>query len=308
MRILVTGGCGFIGTNVVRHFAQDNQVMGLDNFSRSGSEDNLLYLRKNYVFDFRKVDITTFDFDNLPEVDVIIHLAGQVGVQKSINDPVDDFNQNCIGTLNILEYARRHTVKPVVIYASTNKVYGNLQVDMPVSESTPLDFHTPYGVSKGSADQYVLDYSRMYGIKGVVFRQSCIYGEWQNGSEDQGWIAWFLIADHKRLLITIYGDGNQRRDVLHVDDLMKAYELAIKNPKTWGQAYNIGGGEKNTLSLNELITKGEITTPLTFTDPRPDDQYYYVSDFTKFSTDTLWAPTIGVEEGIRRLKGFIHEN
>lgn len=165
MKILITGACGFIGTNTVAHYVElGHQVIGVDNLSREGTENNLMWLRRNYLFDFRKVDITTFDFNELPEVDVVIHLAAQVGVQKSIQDPAFDFNQNLVGTINILEYSRRHQKKPIVIFASTNKVYGDIQVDKPVSEQTPLNFHTPYGVSKGAADQYVLDYCRIYKL------------------------------------------------------------------------------------------------------------------------------------------------
>lgn len=302
MKILITGSCGFIGTNLIKRYAPHHQVIGIDNLSRYGSESNLLYLRRNYVFDFRKVDITTFDMNELPEVDVIFHMAAQVGVQRSIQDPIFDFNQNIIGTVKLLEFARKMKKKPVFIFASTNKVYGDIDTDIPVNEETPLNFHTPYGVSKGSADQYVLDYSRMYGVKGVVFRQSCIYGEHQLGSEEQGWVAWFIIANKHMLPITIYGDGNQRRDTLYVKDLIRAYDLAIKNPKTWGKAFNIGGGVDNTLSLNELVEKAHVNTVIYFSKPRPSDQRYYVSDITKFSQLTSWYPTVGVDKGIEILQ------
>lgn len=308
MKILISGSCGFIGMHATIYYSRENQVLGLDNLSRMGSEENLGFLRKVCLFDFRKEDITTLDFFQLPQVDVIIHLAGQVGVQASINDPVNDFNQNLVSTLRVLEYARSHIKKPIVIYASTNKVYGDIQVNEPVSEKTPLDFHTPYGVSKGAADQYVLDYCRMYDIPTVVFRQSCIYGEYQLGQEEQGWIAWFMIANQTNQPLTIYGDGNQVRDVLHVVDLMKAYNLAIKNIDTVkGQAFNIGGGIHNTLSLNELVKKAKVTVPITFKNWRPADQKYYVSDTTKFESLTGWKPMINVDNGLERLQRYVEE-
>ncbi len=309
MKILITGCAGFIGTNAVAHYVgQGHNVLGIDNLSREGTEDNLMFLRDRYVFDFRKVDITSFDFSHLPEVDVVIHLAAQVGVQSSIEDPLNDLNQNVFGTFKVLEYARHHSKKPIVLFASTNKVYGELKTTVPVSEDVALDFHTPYGVSKGSAEQYVLDYSRIYGIPSVVFRQSCIYGEHQLGKEEQGWVAWFLIADKLRQTLTIYGDGNQVRDVLHVEDLLRAYDLAIKNiDKVSGMAFNTGGGEENTLSLNELVNKAEISVPIIYTDWRPSDQKYYVSDITRLKKVLKWAPKIRVNQGLTRLKEWINQ-
>lgn len=308
MRILVTGSCGFVGTNIVKRFAPEHHVIGIDNLSRADTDKNLLYLRRNFIWDFRKVDITNFDFNELPEVDVIFHMAAQVGVQSSINDPVNDFNQNILGTVKVLEYARRHTKKPIVIYASTNKVYGDIQVDKPVSEDQPLNFHTPYGVSKGSADQYVLDYSRIFGVPGVVFRQSCIYGTHQLGKEEQGWVAWFIIANHTGQPLTIYGDGTQVRDALFVDDLVDLYTLAIeKIDLAKGQAFNAGGGIKNILSLNDLVKKANITTPISYSDWRPADQKYYVSDISKLKNVLGWEPKIGVDEGLSRLKKFVEE-
>jgi CDP-paratose 2-epimerase len=172
----------------------------------------------------------------------------------------------------------------------------------------PLDFHTPYGVSKGAADQYVLDYCRIYGIPSVVFRQSCIYGKHQRGKEEQGWVAWFLIANQTGQPLTIYGDGNQIRDTLYVGDLIDAYELAVKNiDKVKGTAYNIGGGEKNTLSLNELVSKANITVPITYTDWRPADQKYYVSDLTKIKKELKWKPTTSVAEGLKIMQEYVSQ-
>lgn len=299
-RILVTGAVGFIGTNLVDRYASENKVIGIDNMSRAGNMSNLIHLRRKHIFDFRKADITTFDFNELPDVDIIFHEAAQVGVGGSIADPVNDLNQNIFGTIKILEWARHMKKKPIVIFASTNKVYGELAVDEPVSETTPLDFHTPYGVSKGSADQYMLDYYRIYKVPTLVFRQSCIYGPRQLGKEEQGWVAWFLIADRTNQPITIFGDGNQVRDVLHVDDLMDAYEIAIKK-KQWGEAFNTGGGPDNVLSLNELVKKADIQTSIYFDDWRPADQKYYVSDITKLKK-LGWKPKIDVDKGIQLLK------
>lgn len=299
-KILCTGSAGFIGTNLVDRYALDNHVIGIDNMGRAGNMDNLMYLRRKHIFDFRKADITSFDFSELPDVDIIFHMAAQVGVGGSIADPVNDFNQNILGTLKILEWARQMKKKPIVIFASTNKVYGELKVDKPVSETTPLDFHTPYGVSKGSADQYMLDYWRIYQVPTIVFRQSCIYGPRQLGKEEQGWVAWFLIADRTRQPLTIFGDGNQVRDVLHVNDLMDAYELAIEK-KQFGEAFNTGGGKQNILSLNTLVEKAEITTSISFADWRPADQKYYVSNITKLNK-LGWQPKISVDDGIKLLK------
>lgn len=311
MKILVTGSAGFIGTNIVKTYAKEHTVIGIDNLSRKYTWENRDWLDK-LPYHFILGDITTYNFDQLPPVDVIFHMAAQVGVQKSIDDPLYDLDQNIIGTIKVLEYARMMKEKPVVIFASTNKVYGKLKrpnpmehinmIESPIDENTPLDFQTPYGVSKGAADQYILDYSRQYGIKGVVFRQSCIYGYHQKGSEEQGWISWFLRADKEKLPITIYGNGNQRRDVLFVDDLIAAYDKCFEDERTWGQVFNMGGGPENTLSLHELIQLAKITTEVNYADWRPSDQKIYISDITKFSELTRWKPLIGVSEGLNLMK------
>lgn len=311
MRILVTGSAGFLGTNLVKRYANDNHVIGIDNLSRSGTDENARYLAKNYIYDFRQADITTLNFDTLPEVDVIFHMAAQVGVQKSIDDPMNDFAQNIYGTLKVLEYARRHKEKPVVIYASTNKVYGDIQVDKPVSEDQPLNFHTPYGVSKGCADQYILDYSRIYGIKGVVFRQSCIYGEYQKGAEEQGWIDHFIKSNLKDGRINIYGDGRQVRDVLYIDDLLDAYECVIENTGSGDFIFNVGGGVGNAISLNEALKIIQDSTnrpfDITYGDFRSADQKYYVSDISKIK-EFGWSPKVSPKEGIERCIKFNAEN
>lgn len=312
MKILITGSAGFIGTNLVKRFAGENHVIGIDNLSRNGTDENAKYLAKNYIYDFRQQDITTMDFNELPEVDVIFHMAAQVGVQSSINDPINDLNQNIIGSIKVLEYTRRHKVKPIVIYASTNKVYGDIQVSKPVSEDQPLNFHTPYGVSKGCADQYVLDYSRIYGIKGIVFRQSCIYGEYQKGAEEQGWIDHFIKANLKDGKINFYGDGTQIRDVLYIQDLLDAYEVAIENiDQTAGQVYNVGGGPDNAISLNDAIKIISDYTQkpfeVTYGDWRAADQRYYVSSIEKIKK-LGWSPKVSPQEGIERCIKFNAEN
>ncbi len=311
MRVLITGGAGFIGTNACEYFLKKgDRVIAMDNLSRPGSESNLKYLTD---LEYRNFKFIHHDISQpLPYMlrpDLIIHLAAQVGVQASIKDPVRDFEDNVLGTLNVLEFSRAFTHKPVVMYSSTNKGYGDIQVNRPVSEKVPLDFHTPYGVSKGAADQYVLDYFRIYDVPTVVFRQSCIYGPHQNGSEEQGWVAWFLKADHKKLPITIFGHGNQVRDVLYVDDLIKLYDKAYQGiNRVKGKAYNIGGGPDNILSLNGLVEKASITTQISFESWRPADQVYYVSDIDKIEKDLLWRPTVGVDEGLDLLKGWISES
>lgn len=306
MKILITGVCGFIGTNVALRYLTDekNKIIGIDDLSRKGSERNLTILSMYPNFSFEHEDIRQRMFGK-EEVDVIIHLAAQVGVQKSLEDPRFDFEVNALGTLNLLEYARHLPKPPFFIFASTNKVYGDIQVNKPVSENQPLNFHTPYGCSKGVADQYVLDYSRVFGVPGVVFRQSCIYGPYQHGAEEQGWVAWFLIANQTRQQLTIFGDGNQVRDCLYIDDLVALYDKAIKHQDKFnGQAFNIGGGPENTLSLNQLVEKAKITTSIKFADWRKADQKYYVSDITKIGK-LGWKPKVSVDRGLKKLKKYV---
>ena len=308
MKILVTGCCGFIGTNIVDYYCeQGHEVVGIDNFSREGSIENYTMLRRKHKnFRFIRHDVQ-HELSEM-EVDVIFHMAAQVGVQASIARPRHDMLDNIVGTFNVLELARSMKKKPLVIFASTNKVYGDLEVDRPVTESYPLDFHTPYGVSKGAADQYVLDYDRIYDVPGIVFRQSCIYGDYQLGAEEQGWVAWFLIANQTKQPITIFGDGNQVRDVLHIKDLLTLYDMAVQNrDSVRGKAYNIGGGPENILSLNELVKKAKITTKIKFDDWRPADQKYYVSNISKIKKDLGWRPTIGKDEGIKLLQKYVEK-
>jgi len=332
---LVTGGAGFIGSNyVARLLGRGEQVTVYDNLSRKGGPLNLEWLRSTYgqesfrlvVGDLRDVPLLTA---TARPADVIIHLAGQVAVTTSVLDPRDDFENNALGTFNVLEAARLSGRNPIVLYASTNKVYGgmeevsvveketryeyaNLPEGMP--ETQPLDFHSPYGCSKGTGDQYVRDYARIYDLPSVVLRQSCIYGPRQFGIEDQGWIAWFVIAVLLGKVITIYGDGKQIRDVLHVEDLMNAYDAAIARiDDTAGQIYNIGGGPHNTLSIwaecGPLLAKlfgQEI--PVTWKDWRPGDQKVYVSDIRKARDKLGWQPQISVEAGVSQLYQWVREN
>jgi CDP-paratose 2-epimerase len=258
----------------------------------------------------------------------VFHFAAQVAVTTSLTDPVEDFEVNARGTLNLLEALRAQVNPPPMVFTSTNKVYGALddvglrrrnQRYEPtdpslrrtgISENRPLDFHSPYGCSKGSADQYVLDYARTYGIPAIVFRMSCIYGPHQFGTEDQGWVAHFLIRAMEGQPIMLYGDGRQVRDILCVDDLVDAFLLAQQSMATEsGNAFNIGGGPGNTVSLLELLEMiGELIghkPEVEFDSWRPGDQRYYVSDTAKFQRTTGWRPRISVQEGLERLTRWL---
>src|ERR687890_1662006 len=304
--ILITGGAGFIGTNVAhRLLTQGHQVRVFDNLARPGVEQNLRWLRDTHgdqvtveIADVRDADALRQAVDGAARV---FHFAAQVAVTTSLTDPLEDFEVNARGTLNLLEAIRAQPIPPPLVFTSTNKVYGALddvglrrrnQRYEPtdpslrrtgISENRPLDFHSPYGCSKGSADQYVLDYARTYGIPAIVFRMSCIYGPHQFGTEDQGWVAHFLIRALEGRPITLYGDGRQVRDILSVDDLIEAFLLAQEHMASEsGQAFNIGGGPRNTVSLLELL---DLIASLTGSRPafeiepwRTADQRYYVSN------------------------------
>ena len=333
MKILITGGCGFIGSNVAEYFIKKgDDVTIIDNLSRNGTEKNLEWLKTNYpTIKFVKADMR-YDQKILDrEVenkDAVLHFAGQTAVTTSFVNPREDFEINALGTFNILEAIRNSKSKPALLYSSTNKVYGGMEdikthevngryeyVDFPngIPENRLLDFHSPYGCSKGCADQYVRDYARMYGLKTVVFRQSCIYGYRQFGVEDQGWVAWFTIATLFNKALTIYGDGKQVRDVLFIEDLCKAYDLALQNiNKTAGKVYNIGGGKLNRMSLLELIkflekqfNKKIITK---FDQWRPGDQPVFVCDISKAKTEFGWEPEVSVENGIQKLSEWVKQN
>lgn len=332
---LITGGAGFIGSNYVHQLlSRGESVTILDNFSRGGAPRNLEWLEKTFGKDsFRVIRGDVRDASLVTEAaggsDVIVHLAGQVAVTTSVVNPRDDFENNALGTFNVLEAARLSGKNPIVIYASTNKVYGGMEdvnvvergnrweyesLPFGAPETQPLDFHSPYGCSKGTGDQYVRDYARIYGLPTVVFRQSCIYGPRQFGIEDQGWVAWFVIAAVMGRPITIYGDGKQIRDLLNVADLIRAYDLAVeKIDAAAGQVYNLGGGSANTLSiwtefgpmLEELVGH---PIHVARGDWRPGDQRVFVADVRKAERELGWKPQVGVEEGIRKLFEWVREN
>jgi CDP-paratose 2-epimerase len=326
---LIVGGAGFIGTNVAdRLLSEGRDVIVFDSLARQGVERNLEWLQTKHG---KKVEFVQGDIRDretlrpaVERVGEVFHLAAQVAVTTSLVDPIDDFERNARGTLNLLEEIRRLDNPPPLVFTSTNKVYGGLE-DVSLSiqdgryepesplvrmrgigEDRALDFHSPYGCSKGAADQYVIDYARTFGIPAVVFRMSCIYGPHQCGTEDQGWVAHFLLQALKGAPLTIYGDGRQVRDVLFVSDLVDAFRLAMTNVrKLSGQAFNMGGGPENTISLLEfldIIEELHQERPqVSFGDWRPGDQRYYVSDTTKFSDATGWSPRYTSRQGIEAL-------
>lgn len=334
--ILVTGGAGFIGTNVaVKLLEQGEQVVIVDNLSRSGVDNNLKWLKDTYG---KRVHINIADVRNSYGIKPVIrksggifHFAGQVAVTTSLTAPVNDFEINTKGTLNILEAIKSMDHLPPMIFTSTNKVYGGLDDlslvlngkqyepesevirESGINENTQLDFHSPYGCSKGAAEQYVRDYTRIYNIPAVVFRMSCIYGPHQYGCRDQGWVTHFMIQALRGDPITIYGDGNQVRDILFVEDLVDAFQLAMQNmPSLSGQIFNIGGGPKNAVSLLQVIEKIQDLhnekIDVRFEDWRPGDQKYYVTDYTKFEKATGWNPKFDVDTGLELLFNWLKKN
>lgn len=337
MRIFITGGAGFIGCNLAAlHLGRGNTVTVHDNLSRPRTEHNLEWLQNGVPkqdgasLQFVKGDIREFDAlrDAMAQAqpDLVVHLAAQVAVTTSVRNPREDFEINALGTFNVLEAARAMPQPPAVFYASTNKVYGGLEhektilngtryqlPDLPhgVSEDQPLDFHSPYGCSKGTGDQYVRDYARIYGLRTVVFRQSCIYGERQFGVEDQGWAAHFIIAAAFNRPISIYGDGKQVRDMLNVQDLVAAYDAAWQQlDRASGEAFNVGGGANNTLSiwaefgpfLEELANR---KIEATYAATRPGDQPVFVSDNAKAKRLLGWEPQIEVHDGLSQLWNWV---
>jgi len=335
MHYLITGGAGFIGSNYVhRLLGRGEHVTIYDNLSRRGATANLDWLRETFGANaFTLVHGDVRDASLLTaaarDVDVIVHLASQVAVTTSVLHPREDFEINVTGTFNVLEAARLVGHHPAVIFASTNKVYGGMESliveehdtryayrDYPqgIPETYPIDFHSPYGCSKGAGDQYTRDYARIYDLPTVVFRQSCIYGPRQFGVEDQGWVAWFIIAAALDRPITIYGDGKQVRDLLYVEDLLDAYDAAIANiDRVAGQIYNVGGGATNQLSvwqefrpLLEQLTCREI--PVRWRDWRPGDQRIFIADIHKAAEQLAWRPKVNVTEGITRLYHWVTEN
>jgi CDP-paratose 2-epimerase len=331
----ITGGAGFIGCNYVSRLLQRGEKVTIyDNLSRAGAARNLDWLRQTYgagsfqlvVGDVRDAALLT---KSSREAEIIVHLAAQVAVTTSVVEPREDFEINAGGTFNMLEAARLNGRKPIFLYASTNKVYGGMEdvkvaqaatrwqyADLPLGcpETQPLDFHSPYGCSKGAGDQYVRDYARIYDLPTVVLRQSCIYGPRQFGVEDQGWLAWMIIAAVTGRALTIFGDGKQIRDILHVDDLVNAYDSAIEHIESVrGQVYNLGGGPENTMSvwhefgplLEQLLGH---PVPVERGDWRPGDQKVFVADIRKAGRDLGWTPQIGVQQGVKSLVEWVKAN
>jgi CDP-paratose 2-epimerase len=333
--VLIFGGAGFIGSNWAHWLLQNTgaRVNVFDNLSRQGVRYNLESLRKAAAGSGR-LKVTVSDIRNEAAVEravrdttEIYQFAAQVAVTTSVADPRTDFDINLRGTFNVLEAVRKAGHKPFVLFTSTNKVYGalnnyqivttrtrhNFKNVCGVSEEQSLDFHSPYGCSKGAADQYVRDYARVFDIPAVVFRMSCIAGARQFGNEDQGWVAHFLYSALQRNPLVIYGDGKQLRDVLCVDDLVRAFEAARAHQKTTaGQVYNIGGGPENTVSLLELVDELEallgFKVPYMKDDARPGDQLVYVTDYGKFRRHTGWKPRVGVRETLLNIQAWWEQN
>lgn len=333
--VLILGGAGFIGANLARHLLLETsaRVHIFDNLSRRGVQRNLEQLRRASGKSGR-LRITVADVRDSAAVErcvrdatEIYQFAAQVAVTTAIADPRCDFETNVVGTFNVLEAARKSGNQPFVLFTSTNKVYGEM-LEEPlkcsatrycyvnrnsVSEEQPLDFYSPYGCSKGAADQYVREYSRMYGLPTVVFRMSCIAGEMQYGNEDQGWVAHFLYTALSGNALAIYGDGRQVRDVLYVGDLVRAIEAARRSLSlTAGQIYNIGGGPENAVSLLELIEEVEVLTGRRLEyvnhERRPGDQLVYISDCSKFNRHAGWKPSTSVRETLLAVYEYWQEH
>ena len=346
MKFLITGGAGFIGCNAAaRYLGRGDEVVVLDNLSRRGADKNLAWLqglaysqgadaRLSHVqADIRSAGEVLEAFQAHRDTDVVVHLAGQVAVTTSVADPRNDFEVNALGSFNVLEASRRlHQEGQLraLLYTSTNKVYGGMEdvgvvavngrygyggekYAHGVPETQPLDFHSPYGCSKGSADQYTIDYARIYGLPTVCLRQSAIYGPRQMGVEDQGWVSWFCIQAVLGRPITIYGDGMQVRDVLHVRDLIDAYDAAIERIEAVkGQVFNLGGGPKNVLAIGEVPRMLEqrlgAKLDIRYDEWRPGDQRVFIADIRKAERDLDWTPKIGPERGMDELLGWVRDN
>lgn len=334
--VLICGGAGFIGTNLAsRLLSMGRSVLIYDDLSRPGVDRNLQWLQSTYG---RLLDCETGDIRDerlvrrcVRHASAVFHFAAQTAVTTSLVAPRVDFEVNALGAITLLEELRALIFPIPLLFTSTNKVYGDLNdvalrkrgsryepqhpgvLANGIDENYPLSFHSPYGCSKGAADQYVLDYARSYRMPNVVFRMSCIYGPHQCGTEDQGWVAHFLIRALAREQITLYGDGMQVRDVLFVEDLVDAMLLAQENPScTAGRAFNIGGGPRNTTSLLELLDIiGNVDgrePSVRFDSWRVGDQRYYVSDTRAFQSATGWKPRVGVHEGVGRLHQWLMRN
>lgn len=335
---LITGGCGFVGSNIAARLIENGEkVTLLDNLSRFGSSHNLQWLQGLGSLDFIQCD--TADAGALAKAvqesrpDIVFHLAGQVAMTTSVKEPFGDFRTNVLGTMNLLEALRLNAPEAALLYSSSNKVYGSLagvrlmeestrytapEHPLGVDERAPLDFRTPYGCSKGAADQYVLEYARTYGLRTAVFRHSTIYGGRQHSTFDQGWVGWFCIqalAQKKNPSsepFTISGDGKQVRDLLHVEDAVSCYlEAARQIDRIKGAAFNIGGGSSNSCSLLELfeMLEGMLGISLRFTklDWRHEDQRFFVADNTKIRAATGWIPQVAKQEGVSKTLAWVQE-
>ncbi len=332
MKYLITGGCGFIGSNLAAEvLRRSEQLVVFDNLFRHGSAQNLEWLKYKGKFTYYPFDIRNYkDVETVMQKekpDVIFHLAGQVAMTTSISNPRLDFETNTLGTHNLLEAVRKHCSNAMILYSSTNKVYGDFEYltfeetktryvckEFPngFDESISLDFHSPYGCSKGAADQYLLDYARIFGLKTVVFRHSSMYGGNQHATYDQGWIGWFCLKALEikngtaKEQFTISGNGKQVRDVLHADDVVNLYFSTIKHiNKVKGQAFNIGGGIENSLSLHELFILLEdllsIKMKYKQLQWRESDQKVFIADNSKISAFTGWKPKITPAHGIKKM-------
>lgn len=333
--VLIFGGAGFVGSNWARRLLETTEakVHVFDNLSRPGARYNLDFLQK-VAGKSGRLQITIGDVRDQAKVARVVkhateiyHFAAQVAVTTAVADPRHDFEVNVGGTFNILEAARESERNPFVLFTSTNKVYGDLASRIAVAqptryvvqgsaatdESQPLDFHSPYGCSKGAADQYVRDYARIYGLPTVVFRMSCVAGPRQFGNEDQGWVAHFLYAAMMHAPVTVYGSGLQVRDVLYVEDLLRAFEAVREHQdRTAGEVFNVGGGEANSVSLLELIEHIRDLTGerIDFERDhlRAGDQLYYVSDCSKLSRMTGWKPEVNVRDALDRMLAWYRKN
>jgi CDP-paratose 2-epimerase len=333
--VLIFGGAGFIGSNLAHSLlaGTDATVHVFDNLSRAGVHHNLEWLRKA-AGNSGRLQVTVGDVRDgrlvekaVAHANEIYHFAAQVAVTTSVADPRLDFEVNLTGTFNVLDAARRCGNRPFIVFTSTNKVYGELGLGTPVisgkryvtpshkgiSESQPLDFHSPYGCSKGAADQYVRDFGRIYGLPTVVFRMSCVAGPRQFGTEDQGWVAHFVYSALQDEAVVIYGDGRQVRDVLCVDDLIRAFDAVRQNIETTRtEVYNVGGGPQNSVSLLELIDEIELLTgrrlECVLHERRPGDQLVYITDNSKIQRDAGWEPEIALKKTIRLLQEFWKQN
>lgn len=333
MRFLITGGAGFIGCNAAAAFKREgHEVVCVDNFSRDRVEHNARWLKEELGVTTERVELR--DAGAASEAvarhrpDVVLHCAAQVAVTTSVRDPRRDFEDNAVASFNVLEAVRAKAPEAIVLYTSTNKVYGGMEdvkvelsgdrygyvgLDHGCPESRPLDFHSPYGCSKGAADQYFRDYARIYGLRTVVFRQSCIYGYRQFGIEDQGWVAWFTIRAAQRKPVTIFGDGKQVRDVLFIDDLVAAFRSAVDRiDDVKGRIFNIGGGPANTMSLLELIGILEKLTgrkmEVGYDDWRPGDQRVFICDVRKARAEMGWQPQVSASDGVAKLYRWVSDN